>query len=142
MTRPNLGHGCASQRHVRFFVWESLTQNGSCWPCITGQTFFPLSVGCTTCKGCQILAVLQASLAHVCVFLKDLLTGTWGVILRCFDPLYVKLRVGTIYTQFNPQSIPPNSTTKHYDTLVQLGLVSGHLRCFTSKIFRTAQTDF
>ena len=64
-----------------------------------------------------------------------------GIVLGSFDNLHVILCIGTIETQIKPQTILQKFTTKQYDTLVQLRLVSGRLGRLTSKHSQTLQTD-
>ena len=69
-------------------------------------------------KHCPILADATACMGHIWVLLRDPLAGPRGIVLGVFDPLYVKLCVGTLGTKFHPQTTPQKITTKHYDTLV------------------------
>ena len=61
---------------------------------------------------------MATSLAHVGVLLRDLFDDPQGIILGRFDPLYITLRVGTLVTEPNLQTIQQNINTKHCDTLV------------------------
>ena len=46
------------------------------------------------------------------VLLQDPQGGHCGVFIRCFDPLYVRICLRTIMTQFHLQTIPQNATRK------------------------------
>ncbi len=79
-------------------------------------------------------SLLLGSFSGPClVLLKDPLDIPNGFILRQFDPLCMRIRVETLGTEFHLQTNPQNMTTKHYDTLGQLRLVSERLGSLTSK---------
>ena len=102
----------------------------------------PLSVVGATRSQSQILATSTSSFAHVWVLLKHPLAGPWGILLGRLDPLRVSICVRFIGTQSYTHTIPQNSTTKHYDTLVQLRLVSGRLGRFSMFEFPPIRTNF
>ena len=75
-------------------------------------------------------SLLLGSFSGPClVLLKDPLDIPNGFILRQFDPLCMRIRVETLGTEFHLQTNPQNMTTKHYDTLGQLRLVSERIGC-------------
>lgn len=104
--KPNLRHGCASRRHFQFLVLVNFDTEWFVLSPHHRKKNFPLSVAGGMLHGPQILAVSITSLSHVWVLLKDSFDGPWGVDLGILYPLHVSLCLGTIDTQFYPQTIP------------------------------------
>jgi len=59
-------------------------------------------------------------LGIVAILLKDPLGGPWGVVPKRLTPKHVILSTGVIYLAFSPHMTVQNSTTKLYNTLVEL----------------------
>lgn len=119
MTRPNVGVYYASPRHFLILLLENIEKEWFMSTPHCRATFYP-----TPCQLRDVQPLPNSgwhgnSLCPLWVFLGDPLCGPWGVVPRCFNPLHVRLRVGTIRTQFHSQTIPENVTTKHYDTIVR-----------------------
>ena len=140
MRQRNLGLSYASRRHFQIYFFENFWHNGSWQPRFAKKKFFLLQDSCASGSSMQILGILEALLAHLWVLLGDPLMVREASLSDVFDPLNVSLCIGILVTKFYLKNIPKNITTKQYDTLVQLRLVSKCLGRLTSKLFQTLST--
>lgn len=135
--RTNLGIYCASRGHFQFMVLEYFKIECFMISQSRRENLSLLIAGCAKRSHCQFLAGAVTCLTHVWVILWDPKAGPKGVVLWLFDFLYVLICIVTIHIQFHLHTIPQNSTTKCYDTQVQLRLTFESFGRLTSKLYKT-----
>ena len=130
MTRPNMGVYSTSWRYFQILFHKNFEKKWFVTDLRRRARIFPLPVS----------AVQRSTIAKFWLVWQlawqtlgpswDPSAGPRSVVVRRFNPLHVRICVGTILTKVYPKSLPYNVTTKHCDTPVQLRLVSGRSWAF------------
>ena len=111
--QQNLGLYCVSWSHFKILFFEySRTKWFVKAPL---QDFCILRDSCASRNSMPNLICLAASLSHVWVLLGDPFNDPRGVVLERFEPLYIRIHVGTLGTKFylqtSPKTLIQNTTT-------------------------------